>query len=305
METPRVFQKDDHKRFLNFLQSEGYVVIGDILEDETRSKLIDKFWEAWEYCSPRFKRDDKKTWTIQNCPMMFAKGMAVFSGLAHSDFMWETRLQKPIREVFEVLHGTKDLVVSFDGFSVFLSDKQKPKNWLHTDQNPNNTMYSIQGAYNFFPVKENSSGFVVVPKSHLREIETDRKGDWVPIENETGFVKLIIPGNCLVLWNSKTIHANTGMDKGTPLDKSPDLDKSIDLDRLTCYITYMPKSTRPTSVLFQKMIAYLKGDGTSHWANRCEVKKYPWGFGPGYESKNFNCIKPESSHIPKERFDVM
>ena len=47
--------------------------------------------------------------------------------------------------------------------SVFLSKEQKSKPWLHIDQNPSNTVYSIQGAYNFMPVRNvNDAGFVIV-----------------------------------------------------------------------------------------------------------------------------------------------
>ena len=38
--------------------------------------------------------------------------------------------------------------------------------------------------------------------------------------------------------------------------------------------------------------AYKNSKTTSHWANKCEIKRYPWGFGPRYESRGFNTIKP-------------
>jgi ectoine hydroxylase-related dioxygenase (phytanoyl-CoA dioxygenase family) len=289
METPRVFTKGEPAEYLKHLDERGYVVIGDILNDTVRSDLVEKFWKCWTECSPGFDRYDKTTWTIQNSPMMFAKGMAVFSGLAHSDFVWETRLQPSIREVFEQIHGTSNLVTSFDGFSVFFTRLQKTPSWLHTDQHPENTEYCVQGAYNFLPVTQKSAGFIVVPGSHKETRVATKKGDWVPVENDPRAVKLLIPENCLVLWNSKTVHANTGMTSS-----------EVKLDRLTCYITYLPKSTRPHAVLVQKIIAYLKSDGTSHWANRCEVKKYPWGFGPNYEKKGFQRVKT-TREIPAAR----
>ena len=96
MEPPIFSIKDDFK---SYLDEHGYVVIGDIMKE---NNLIDKFWSAWTQCSPKFKRDDMSTWTIENSPMMFAKGMAVFSGLAHSDFMWDVRLNKNIRKIFAI-----------------------------------------------------------------------------------------------------------------------------------------------------------------------------------------------------------
>ena len=64
------------------------------------------------------------------------------------------------------MYHTKELVVSFDGFSLFLSKRQNSQTWLHIDQHPTDPLYSIQGAYNFFPVGEEDAGFIVVPGSH-------------------------------------------------------------------------------------------------------------------------------------------
>ena len=276
MEPPIFSIKDDFK---SYLDEHGYVVIGDIMKE---NNLIDKFWSAWTQCSLKFKRDDMSTWTIENTPMMFAKGMAVFSGLAHSDFMWDVRLNKNIRKIFAKVHGTKDLISSFDGFSVFFTHKQKTKPWLHVDQNPSNPLYCVQGQYNFLPVREDSSGFIVVPGSHRTNVDSSTNRDWVLVGEHPDAVKLIIPENCFTLWNSRMLHANTGMTS-----------KQVRLDRLTCYVTYLPRSYRTSESVFEhKVKAYENGDGTSHWANRCEIKKYPWGFGPRYESHGFHRIKP-------------
>lgn len=294
---PTIFKMNDSEGYLKHLEEYGYVVIGNVLDENKRLELIEKFWEDWTRCSPRFDRYDKTTWNIENSPMMFAKGMAIFSGLPHSDFAWETRLQDNIKGIFENVHKTKDMVVSFDGFSVFFDKKQKPDPWWHVDQNSNNREYSVQGAYNFMPVTKDSAGFVVVPKSHKMKIDAKPGKDWILINDSavtSQGVKLIIPGNCFVLWNSRTVHANTGMDK--KVDKR--------FDRLTCYITYMPKQSRSEEIAKSKMIAYRQSNGTSHWANRCEVKKYPWGFGPRYETRGFLKIHT-NENIPEERMDVI
>lgn len=292
MERPKIFDLDDSEGYLKHLDKYGYAVIGNILDEDTRTKLIEQFWKDWSTCSPGFDRNDTSTWTIEHCPMMFAKGMAVFSGLPHSDFMWDLRLQPNIKNIFSKIHGTDDLVSSFDGFSVFLSKKQKSPSWLHIDQNPSNTVYCVQGQYNFLPVHEDSSGFLVVPKSHTWTITTDKKGDWITFDElDHRAVKLIVPENCFTLWNSRTIHANTGPKSNI-----------LRFDRLTCYVTYLPRSMRPESVLDQKIKAYQDSNGTSHWANRCEIKKYPWGFGPKYESRGFQKIYP--SQLTQERLNV-
>ena len=79
---------------------------------------------------------------------MWGKGICVFNGFAHSDFMWDLRTNTNIQNIFKKVHNCEELVCSCDGFSLFVSNKQKSDNWLHIDQNPSNKIYSIQGSYN-------------------------------------------------------------------------------------------------------------------------------------------------------------
>ncbi len=150
---------------------------------------------------------------------------------------------------------------------------------------------------------------ILVPKSHttFTPSETNVRKDWIQVaSNKTPEeavkilrpgVKLLIPGNSFVLWNSKTIHANTGM-------KS----KEISLNRLTAYITLVPKSRRVNEAQFEKRKeTYKQGHTTSHWPDKIEIKKYPWGFGPRYESKQFGIITPtlENGDIPLNRLSLI
>jgi ectoine hydroxylase-related dioxygenase (phytanoyl-CoA dioxygenase family) len=300
---PPVYQQDDFTNWKQHLDQEGYVVICNVLEHNQINTGTELFWKDWNEVSPGFIKSDPTTWSIQTSPMMFAKGMAVFNGFGQSDFMWYLRTRKPIIDIFSKIHDTSDLITSFDGFSVFFSKKQKsPKGWWHIDQHPTNPVYTIQGAYNFLPVNEDSAGFTVVPKSHrtFEPSKTSVKKDWIQIHtNKTpeeykkivaNGVKLLIPGNSFVLWNSKTIHANTGTTK-----------KDISLDRLTAYITFVPRSRRLNQAQFEeRKKVYLEGHTTSHWPNKVEIKRYPWGFGPNYEAKGFKRIVV-NKEIPPER----
>lgn len=212
-----------------------------------------------------------------------------------------------MKQLFENVHNTDDLIVSFDAFSVFFSKKQKnPKPWWHIDQHPDNMRKCVQGAYNFLPVTDTSAGFIIVPRSHTDWKPTKvpkNAGDWIKVEDDpilSEGVKLIIPKNCFVLWDSRLIHANVGMTKDT---------KPLSLNRLTCYVTYVPRSWRTSEEAFEtKKAAYKSGETTSHWAHRCEIKKYPWGFGPQYEKKEFvrydPCLCGDGS-IPPERLSVI
>ena len=86
--------------------------------------------------------------------------------------------------------------------------------------------------------------------------------------------KLLIPENCFVIWNSKLIHANQGMKKGT-----------TGFNRLTSYITFLPKEFRTEEIREKRIEAYRNSETTSRSANKCEIKKYPRFRGPNYERK--------------------
>ena len=298
--TPIIYDISEKEYWIDHLDKEGYVVIKDILNDEKYDESLNLFKKDWNQVSPNFDFENKKTWNIKNTPMMFGKGMAVFNGFGQSDFMWSLRTNEKIKNIFTSIHNTNNLVVSLDGFSVFVSGKQKSESWLHVDQNPKNSIYCIQGSYNFFPVKEDSAGFIVVPKSHKEYIpNVNHNKNWIMCEDEEYIdksKKLLIPKNCLTLWNSKCIHANQGMKK-----------RGEHFDRLTAYISYLPKNLRSEDILEKKIKAYIENKTTSHWSNKCEIKKYPWGFQKNYEKKGFGHIKSkiENNEIPIERYNLL
>ena len=297
---PTLFDKNNQDGWKQHLEDEGYVVITDILTPIEREDGLSIFKQDMSNVSPRFNFDDTSTWSIDTCPLMFGKGMAVFNGFGQSDFMWHLRTNATIQTVFKDVYSTDELVSSLDGFSMFISKTQKSKPWLHIDEHPNNELFSIQGAYNYFPVKDiHDAGFILVPGSHKTyKPEVKNKSDWhvcsvQPVDESR---KLIIPENCLVLWNSRTIHANQGMTK-----------PGIELNRLTCYVTFQPKHLRPDNILSKRIAAYTNGDATSHYANRCDVKRYPYGFKTRYESRNFNKLKPRllDETIPQDRLALL
>ena len=300
---PRLFDKSDSDGWLRSLEIDGYVVIKNIIEDtEERDRNLNQFKKDWTTVSANFNFMDKKTWGIENTPMVYGKGTAVYNGFGQSDFLWNLRLNIDIMNLFKKIHDTDDLVVSQDGFSVFISNKQKSKPWLHVDQNPLNKVYSIQGSYNLFPVDINDAGFLVVPGSHKTYIpKTKNNKDWFIVDQDE-FIpkskKLLIPENCFTLWNSKTIHSNVGINKTK---------KGLELNRVTAYIAYLPKSIRSDTILYKKIQAYYDAKSTSHWANQCQIKTYPWGFGPRYETRGYGCIIPklEDGKIPEDRLNLL
>ena len=243
---PDLYDKEDIDSWKNALNNNGYVVIKDILDGDSYLKGYDLFKQAWNEVSPRFDFKDKSTWIPDNSPMMWDQGMITWNGLGQSDFQWYLRTNKNIINIFKNLHKTDDLVVSFDGFSVFLTPEQKSRMWLHIDQNPHKPLVkeceSIQGAYNFFSVGKDDAGFVVVPVSHKTYVpdkELYRGRQFIQILKDDPHigkaVKLLVPKNSFILWNSYTLHQNVGMrnllnELTNIMDTGDDTDYDTDYD---------------------------------------------------------------------------
>ena len=303
--TPITFEIDDFTNWQKYLVEEGYVVIKDILSLEEHDTVFNLFENDINSVSSAFDISDSSTWKIENTPLMYGKGMGVFNGFGQSNFMWELRTNPKIQNIFKKVHNCEELVTSLDGFSLFVNKNQKSKSWLHIDQNPVNTIYSVQGSYNLFEVGEQDAGFIVNPKSHLTyKPEVKHKKDWIMVDQEEfigSATKLVIPGNCFTLWNSKLIHANVGIPKTNQTTQES-------INRLTAYITYLPKEKRSQEILEKRIEAYKNGKTTSHWANKCELKTYPFGFKTRYESRGFLNIIPkleENGEIPMERLNLL
>lgn len=297
---PNLFEKQNSDKWKQYLDENGFVVLRNILSKEKMIQYFKLFAKDWTYVSPNFDFNNKKTWTPSNSPMMWNKGMVYWNGLSQSDFMWSLRTDLNILDIWHRLHETKELVSSFDSFSVYVSNKQKSQPWLHTDLNYNSEIYSIQGAYNFLPVRETSAGFVVVLKSHKTyTINHASKTNFSQIDKDDPHydkaVKLIIPENCFVLWNSKTIHANSGIS---------DKKLNYDFNRLTCYLTYFPKSLRSEDIFKKRLTGYYNGVSCSHFAIDYKPKQHPYGVKKTYESRNFNFIKKDNN-IPAEIYNLI
>lgn len=296
---PPLYDIDDTD-WMEHLETEGYVVIKDIVDDATAADVVDTFKREFTTVSPRFDWDDTTTWIPANSPMVWSKSSVVFNGFGQSETMWKIRLNPKVQQPFKMAYDTDKLATAFDGLSLFLCNKQKSAKWLHQDQRSNDDRFSIQGAVNFKPVTERDAGFVVVPKSHKTHVPPPSTTDWLMLDESdphySEACKLLIPANCMVLWNSKTIHANTHMTK-----------KGMEMNRLTAYITYVPKIRQTKEIVEARKMGYLKGDTTSHWADRHEVKKIPSRLKHRYLKRGFVDLQPKlvDGEIPPEYHELI
>ena len=85
---PNLYKINETDLWKKNLDEEGYAVISDILSENEYKEAFELFKKDWSYVSPNFNFEDKNTWGIENSPMMYGKGMAVFNGFGQSDFMW-------------------------------------------------------------------------------------------------------------------------------------------------------------------------------------------------------------------------
>ena len=79
--------------------------------------------------------------------------------------------------------------------------------------------------------------------------------------------------------------------------------KDIEINRLTVYVTLMPRDYSSDENTKKKKEAYRNGDTCSHWANKCVIKRFPWGFQKQHMAKNLNFLNPllENGSIPEYR----
>lgn len=90
--------------------------------------------------------------------------------------------------------------------------------------------------------------------------------------------KLLIPANCLVLWNSRTLHGNAIGTRDRPDNTSDaavaaarrdvtELAGVPEPNRLTCFVALFPTSLHSEEARAQKVALYKQGGSTSHWVS--------------------------------------
>ena len=298
---PETFDLADQDNWLAHLHREGFVVIHEAISQEDADFSMETFKQELSYVSPRFDWENTETWTPDNTPMVWNKSSVMFNGFGHSDSNWHMRLNSCARHAFSAIYETTDLVTSFDGISLFLSEKQRSTSWLHQDQRPEDYRLSVQAILNILPCDEFDAGFVCVPRSHTEYVPpmAQSKSDWMMLPkddpNQKRACKILTPPRSLILFNSKTIHANTGMVTNHP--------RGLHVNRFSAYTTFVPRSRQTIEVLSQRMRGYHQGISCSHWADRFETKKIPFHVRGKYLSRGFRDLVPrtEDGNIPADR----
>jgi hypothetical protein len=174
------------------------------------------------------------------------------------------------------------------------------------DQAADNDLHSAQGVYSFLPATANSAGFVVVPGSHREYVPpTSRtRADWCKLADDVGreehvkalaarAVKLVLPAGAFIVFNSRTVHENTGARGTRPAPV---------MTRLATYVTFAPAAWATPDVRQKRRDAYFRGDGMSHWVDKAEVN--PIGMQAMVHARlGFQKLSPRlvDGDIPPER----
>lgn len=302
------FDLDNTKEWLEHLDTHGYVIIRDIITEETAQAALDTFKQEVTQVSPNFDWENPTTWVPKNTPMVWNKGSVMFNGFGQSESNWMLRTNSHVKEAFAKIYETDDLVTSFDGISLFLSSKQQSDSWLHQDQRPSDTRVSVQAILNVMPCGLHDAGFVCVPGSHLTYKPTEKqhsaKDDWMTVPKDHAIhadaVKIMTPPRSLILFHSKLVHANTGMRKRHP--------KGLHINRFSAYTTFVPRSRQPDDVYKKRIQGYFDGIACSHWGDRYEPKKLPFHLRTHWPKRNFQTLAPltdDDGNIPEERLALI
>jgi len=252
------------------LETDGYAVIHGVVSVEDCVEVCHAMRNFMkevgvDYDDPTLKRDQ------------FPNQQGIVQHwIGHMPEFWKTRTNERILKVFEMLHGTNDLLVSFDGGCIqptWMTDTVRP---MHTDQSHKKLgLQCIQSYVQLDDALDEGTGtLMVIPGGHLKHTEfaknhpdlvAPQKDDWFQYDeshwNELGgkpqrvFAKV----GSLVLWDSRTPHRGAPPSKKIP-------DGITRKTRYVQYISYQPRS-RITPVNLKKKKEYYWARRTcSHWA---------------------------------------
>lgn len=131
-------------------------------------RMVDSFYNTLETCKYKgsgelttFSRDAPATWT-QVPPNVHG----IFkNNFGHFDWQWEIR--EKCKPIFEYLHSTTDLLVSFDGVRFAPPGKSMGGSWFHCDQGRFcRDFCSVQGVVTLTPAGPEDGSLVVIEGSH-------------------------------------------------------------------------------------------------------------------------------------------
>jgi len=269
------------------------------------------------------KREEPITWNNNNFPSMGLK-RGVISGLGsgQSPFLWFSRLLPRVKTAYSKIWETDELVVSFDGMSIFRPPDFDANweinggNWFHLDQNGINKKgrVCVQGQVNYFDAGDKDGGLVVVPRSHksFANIFENHpqlaigKGDFIMLTKggpnsvwnqelkDLQPIKVCAQAGDLTLWDSRTVHCNAGPQ---PIGFIPDVKKgeTWSLRRIAAYVCMSPRSKVTPEISQARHRAVRLNMTCNHWPTECVL--HPLDTKKKDDQKTLIQITPEMKDL--------
>jgi len=285
---------------MEHLDKHGFVVIKGVVDAQQLEKAEQLLWDFLSEHAG-WQRGQPDTWSDEGLQRVSANGIAngIINkrGAGQSELNWYVRTLPKIRQVFEHVWGSDELLTSFDVFGVFRpwhSGKfmKTLGGWFHVDQGPlTSGKQCVQGLLSIYDQDASTGGLTVIPGSHLRFEEVQataaNQEEYIELEESCPVWQaphrlVVMQRGDVVLWDSRCVHCNTPATEQpmTPLDR---------LLRAVVYVCMTPREKATEQTIEDRKKGYTSSMTTTHWPHRNCV-----GFGFKREpALDFETAPPE------------
>jgi len=259
---------------LSRLDSDGYVVLQNVLSADESERELGRMWDWVEKVSPGVNRVDPESWYSRNSLDPWPHASRDMMQLYQAGWLFGELREALGTRVFEPLYGTRKLHCSKDGFCFQRPTKTDPKRRPidHFDQSGCKLgLHCIQGSVALLDQESGDGCFSCWPGSHRHHARIAGKkpkpSDWFVLSDadkasltEAGCAELRIPVNRgdVVLWRSDLVHMG-----GSPIGRRRGF-------RSVVYVCMLPSQLTPDSIYGKKAEAYAKLATGSHWPTKEE-----------------------------------
>jgi ectoine hydroxylase-related dioxygenase (phytanoyl-CoA dioxygenase family) len=264
----------------NELSEKGYCVVKGIMNTEKTLNIKEKLLSF--LCGlnkdKKLDKENRETWNSTNWPYNI-HGIIKNYGVGHCQALWDVRGDENIIQLFADLHGTRELLVSFDGACV-LKPKGKAYENIHTDQSPrviaefkkNKIEFKCyQGILNMEECGDEDGGLVVYEGSHLGHAKyfekIDLKDNWYIYDTNNKSNKEINEEGRAFLSNYKRVKVNCAAGDFLLFDSriAHTVTPSKRNHRIAAYVCMLPKSYSNEKEIKKRKEYFDNFRTTSHW----------------------------------------
>jgi hypothetical protein len=271
---------------IKFLDENGYVIIANALTQDQSATALGLLWDYLEGLGTGIDRTDPATWDDDRWPTAVHGAILPSFGIGHCAAQWFIRSEPNVAKAFAAIWEDDDLLVSFDGVSLWRPWALNPKwktgaggTWFHIDQHPIGRpgKQCVQGLVNLLPTSPATGGNVIIPGTHktfhkipevyeqrISRLPTEVDHFRYPVEDpilktEKALMCHMEAGD-LLLWDSRTIHCS-----------SPSLETpapSPELMRAASLVCMMPRAKSNERVIAQRKAAVDACISTTNWSDK-------------------------------------